>query len=382
MKLTTQTGCAVLALFAWTAAGTSASAHNPVGAEKAGELGALAEQSNLVLRGKVAKVEYKLSERSDGEDGALPFTIVTYKVGDVLRGKPSGETFTMRFVGGPDGMGGFLDVSGVPRFQEGEEDLLFIAGNGEDECPLVLCEWGRFRILRNGVYNAKGSPVRAVRQSNAIARGPAPMEFMTFRFPAPKFDDLMRNPEVQGILKQQNLSVEQARARYEQEAPKQIEIRADVSTVSNAKDAGKEERVTPQIRKLKQKPTQQIEPQPIKPQLDGAKVKLQEQAATAITRPGAAVAAIPTTPEELPSGPMAVEEFVSHVKRLAGQVERQPVALKSIDPNARIIVKAANFGTPQTLSAVQPGAAEMAPNDRAEFEALQKQNFDPVLKRQ
>jgi hypothetical protein len=380
MKLATQTCCAVLALAAWTAAGAPASAHNPVGAESAGELGALAEQSNLVIRGRVAKVEYKLSEPGEGE-GALPFTIVTYQIGDVLRGKPSGETFTMRFVGGSDGMGGFLEVSGVPQFEEGDEDLLFISGSGEQGCPLVLCEWGRFRILQSGVYNAKGSPVRAVRGKNAVARGPAPKEFMTFRYPAPKFDDLMRNPQVQAQLKEQNISVDEARVRYEQEAPREIEILTEVSQASNAKDTGKNERVTPQIRKLQKTPTRQIEPQPVKPQLDGSKLKLQQET-TAIARPGVLAEAIPTTPEDLPDGPMAVEEFLSHVKRLAGQVERQPVALKSIDPNARIVLKGPSITAPQTVPAGELGAAEMAPDDRAEFEALQKQNFDPVLKRQ
>lgn len=379
MKLATQSCCAVLALTVWTVAGAPSFAHNPVGAEKAGELGALAEQSNLVIRGRVAKVEYKLSEPGEGE-GAIPVTFVTYQVGDVLRGKPSGETFTMRFVGGSDGMGGFLEVSGVPQFQEGDEDLLFIAGNGEQGCPLVLCEWGRFRILHSGVYNAKGSPVRAVRQKNAVARGPAPREFMSFRYPAPRFDDLLRNPQVAAQLKEQNLSVEEARARYEQEAPKEIELVTDVSQASNAKDAGKNERVTPQIRKL-QKPTRQIEPQPVKSQLDGSQLKLQQET-TAIVRPGVLAEAIPTTPEGLPEGPMAVEEFVGHVRSLAGQTERQPAALKSIDPNARIVLKGPSLRAPQTLPAVQLGAGEMAADERAEFEALQKQNFDPVLKHQ
>lgn len=377
MKPNTQSCCAVLAVFAWTALGMQASAHNPVGAEKAGELGALAEQSNLVIRGRVAKVEYKLSEPNADGEGALPVTIVTYQIDDVLRGKPSGQTFTMRFVGGADGMGRFLDVSGVPQFQEGDEDLLFIAGNGEEGCPLVLCEWGRFRILHSGVYNAKGSPVRAVRQRNAVARGPAPKEFMTFRYPAPKFDDLMRNPDVQAQLKEQNLSIEEARARYEKEAPKQIEVVTDVSQASNVQDAAKEARETPQIR-----PKRQIPAKPIKPKLDEPRLKLQEKAATEIARPGAQIAAIPTTPDDLPDGPMAIEEFTSHVKQLVAKTERQPQPIKSIDPNARIVLKGPSLRTPQTVGVGRVDEAPMTPDDRAEFEALQKQDFDPVLKRQ
>lgn len=377
MKPNTQPCCAVLAVLAWTALGMQASAHNPVGAEKAGELGGLAEQSNLVIRGRVAKVEYKLSEPNADGEGALPFTIVTYEIGDVLRGKPSGQTFTMRFVGGADGMGRFLDVSGVPQFEEGDEDLLFIAGNGEEACPLVLCEWGRFRILHSGVYNAKGSPVRAVRQRNAVARGPAPKEFITFRYPAPKFDDLMRNPDVQAQLKEQNLSIEEARARYEKEAPKQIEVVTDVSQASNAQDAAKDVRVTPQIRPKRQKPAKLIEPK-----LDEPRLKLQEEAAREIARPGAQIAAIPTMPDDLPDGPMAIEEFTSHVKQLVAKTERQPQPIKSIDPNARIVLKGPSLRTPQTVGVDRLDEASMTPDDRAEFEALQKQDFNPVLKRQ
>lgn len=375
MKLTTQTCCAVLGVLAWTAFSAPATAHNPVGAEKAGALESLASQSNLVLRGRVAKVEYKMSEPNEGE-GSLPQTIVTYQVGDVLRGKAPGETFTMRFIGGPDGMGRFLSVSGVPKFEEGDQDLLFIAGNGEKGCPLVLCEYGRFRILRSGVYNAKGSPVRAVRQDQALARGPAPKEFMTFHYPAPKFDDLVRNPEVQAILKEQNLSMEEARARYEQEAPKQIEMRANVSQVSNAKDLGKDIRVRPNLQpRLQKTPIKPMQPRINEPQL-----KLDKRAAV-IAKPGAQIAAIPTTPEDLPDGPMAVEEFMSHVKRVVEKVDRQPTALRSFDPNAPIRIVAPRQTTPQKVEMKQLGAQEMTPEDKAEYEALQEQDFDPVIKR-
>lgn len=378
MKSTTQSCCAVLALLAWTAFGSTASAHNPVGAAKAGELGALVEQSNLVLRGRVAKVDYKMSEPNADGEGALPVTIVTYQVGDVLRGKADGQTFTMRFIGGPDGMGGFLDVSGVPQFEEGDKDLLFISGNGEQGCPLVMCEWGRFRILHGGVYNAKGAPLRAVRGNNSISRGPAPREFMSFHYPAPKFEDLMRNPDVQALIKEQGLSADEARARYEQEAPKEIEVFTDFSQHSNAKDVGKGLNVKPRLQRLQKTPVKPVKPQPVEP-----KLKLQERAATTtVIRPDARIAAIPTTPENLPDGPMAIEEFTNHVKNIVDKTERKPVAIKSIDPNTPVRFASPRLVAPQAIEAGRLVAEEMTPDDKAEFEALQKQDFNPVLKRQ
>ena len=37
---------------------------------------------------------------------------------------------------------------------EGDEDILFVAGNGENGCPIVMCEFGRYRVLDGVVYEA------------------------------------------------------------------------------------------------------------------------------------------------------------------------------------------------------------------------------------
>lgn len=131
----------------------------------------------------------------------------------------------MRFQGGSDGQGGFVEVSGVPLLQPGEQDLLFVRNNGEKGCPLVDCERGRFRILKDAVYNTHGAPVRSVSEARIVARGAPPEEFRRFRYPAPQFDELIKNPEVKRKLKEQNISPDDARKRYESEAPKEIEVR-------------------------------------------------------------------------------------------------------------------------------------------------------------
>jgi hypothetical protein len=140
-------------------AGTSAAAV----AQAAGpELGALVRDSSLVVQSRVARIDYRMAGAgSDGRPG-VPYTIVTYDVAEVLRGSLPGRSVTLRYIGGPDGRGGFLEASEVPIFQVGDQDILFVRGNGESGCPLVDCADGRYRILDGAVYDGHGSPVQDV----------------------------------------------------------------------------------------------------------------------------------------------------------------------------------------------------------------------------
>ncbi|MEX0644739.1 MAG: hypothetical protein WD076_05475, partial [Parvularculaceae bacterium] len=269
-------------------------------------------------------------------------------------------------------------VSGVPAFQPGEQDILFIRSNGEDGCALVLCEYGRYRVLEGGVYNPHGFPVRAVDKNNIIARGAPPMAFRQFSYPAPKFDDLMRNPAVQEMLKKQGMSEADARARYESEAPKQITLSAEIpETGAQSMDAAGKVKPTlqrqPRLKQLDDKP--QLQQQP------GATGQLQRQVtpSTAQIDPKGAVA---TTRDDLPEGPLAVEAFVERAQAMLNAATRKPADIKSFDLAAQIRVAGPILRQP---AAADPGAApsqEMSPADRAEMEALQKQDFNPVLKRQ
>jgi hypothetical protein len=324
-------------VIAFLGTGDRAFGHADIGSDKGGDLARLAEQSNLVFLGRVARVDYRRSAQGSGEGEGLPHTIVTYEIDSVLRGQSPGKTFTMRFLGGADGSGRFMEVSGVPQFEPGEQDLLFVSGNGENNCPLVLCEWGRFRVLKGGVYNNHGFPVRAVSKTNVIARGMPPKEFLTFRYPAPKFEDLIKTEEVRKLMKQQTLSVAAMRKRYEAEAPKQIELSRDI---------------------------------PADPGKDAASA-----ASTATT-------AIATTPEGLPEGPMAIEEFTTAVKGVLAKTTRKPVPVKSIDPKASIVVVSAKDRAPKKGEAPAVHPAPQTKEEKAELEALKKQDFNPVFKPQ
>lgn len=316
-----------------------AGAHGSAEGESVSDLTHMTEEANLVFVGDVVDVVYRKA-RIEGGEGDLPYTFVTYAVGNVLRGEAPGDTLTMGFPGGPNGRGGFVEVSSVPLFQRGERDLLFVVGNGEKGCALVNCEWGRFRILNEGVYNTHGSPVRGLVQEHAIARGLPAEEFRRFSYPAPSFDEVMKNPEARRALKEQNLSVEEARRRYEAEAPKQIEVRARFPETG---DGG----------------------------LD----------ALASEEHGAGPSALPQVPEEakLGRGRVPLAEFLATVRQVAAKARRAPAELESIDRDAEIVFDL----TPRAPSSPpEPEAAAVpkTPQEEAELKALAAQGFDPVIK--
>jgi hypothetical protein len=329
-----------LALIAWMgprleAPETRRLPHGGIAGDRATDLAVLADESNLVFVGRVARVDYRVA-RGSPEDAGLPHAIVTYDISEVLRGQAP-KTFTMRFIGGPDGRGRFLDAGGVPQFQPGDHDLLFVQSNGAASCPLVMCEWGRYRILRGGTYNYAGFPVRAVVKTHAIARGTAPAELLTLRYPAPRFDDLIRNDEVRALMREQRIPPAEMRRRYEAEAPKYLEL----------------VRVIP----------------------------AEQRHDTAAASPIAGESARATEPPSLPEGPMAIEEFVATVKRIVAQVSRRPTVVTSIDPNAAIVVPSPVASAPR--SPPRPTANPLTPTlqEAAELRAVTSQNFNPVIKR-
>lgn len=342
MRPTIPVFVASLAGIALLWAGTNSSAHMSVGSDRRGGLAASVDRANLVFMGRVARVEYKTARSRSSEEGPLPVTFVTYEVGEVLRGKSPGKTFTMRFLGGSDGRGRFLDVSGVPKFRAGDQDILLVKGNGSDGCALVNCEWGRFRVLDGGVYNTHGAPVRAVLKDGVVARGAPPAAFTTFSYPTPKFDDLMENPKAREQLKKNGMSVDDARKRYEREAPKEI-----VVTLAVPDAAGQA----------------------------GDKLRSAEPTSA----PGDRAAAIPE--KEMPEGPMAVEEFVAHVKRIAKGARRSPVAVVSIDAAQSLVVEAPTLRKPAAAPRQPPSIKPQTAEEAAELKALEAQDFDPVIKR-
>lgn len=188
----------------------NAGAHNHPGAPTLPEL---ASASQFIAHTRVVKVDHVVSTPRAGAPGRIPHALVTFEVLDALAGTAT-PTFTLRFVGGPDGMGRVLTASDYPVFQVGDEDVLFVQGNGERGCALAGCIDGRFRLAGGQVHDGSGVPLVSVARGEATARGEAPARFRTVTYPAPSFDALMQHPEARRALAQRGLTLEQARAQY------------------------------------------------------------------------------------------------------------------------------------------------------------------------
>lgn len=196
-------------------------AHSPSDPSIVGNVGKLMAKSNLVFFGKVKAVKYRNAESATS--GPIPYAFVTYTVKETIFGRAKSE-ITLRFPGGTDGRGGFMAIEGVPVFSPGDEDILFVADNGEKGCAIVECEFGRYRVHKGAVYEAHGSPVLSASSDRIETGGAGPDEVMTVTYPAPSFDDLLGNAGVADQIRKLGMTVEQARARYAAEAPKNIVI--------------------------------------------------------------------------------------------------------------------------------------------------------------
>ena len=299
----------------------------------------LLDRSKMVFVGRVVRVDFSMSETHSKNEVSLPHTFVTYQIKETIHGKPFGGTFSMRFLGGPDGRGEFLMVSNVPLFQVGDEDLLFVSSNGEDGCPLVLCEWGRYRILGGRTYNARGVPVQKIDETHVIARGMPIQEFQKFSYPSPTFDNLLKNEEFLDmiqLLQHEGQPVDHLRRRYENGTPDQIQLLLHVSHV------------------------------PTKPDLGNTDIHFDT-----------------THTAEDPGPPIAIEQFIATVSSIAKSKNRAAQdPLRSIDTDgpffAAIRSKRVEPPAPQTQKA--SAAKPQSPEEAAESEALRIQNFNPVVK--
>ena len=202
------------------------SAHSPSDPSLVGNISRLTEESTFVFRGKAVDVQYR---NLNSPLGKVPHTFVTYEVVEVISGAPP-DRVVLRFTGGPDGMGSILSVTGVPHFQAGDEDILFVSNNGMDitsqqPCALVGCEFGRYRVVDGAVYETHGSPVVSVRSGRIITQGMGPIEVLDRQFPAPKFDDMMKRPEFAARVKSLGLTITEAREQYNRKTPKNLTIR-------------------------------------------------------------------------------------------------------------------------------------------------------------
>lgn len=106
--------------------------------------------SELIVRGEVTGTR---SAYVDTPQGRAIKTFVTFRVERVLKGTPpTDDNLTLVFLGGKVGAAS-MEVAGMPAFQPGDREIVFVSGNGRTLCPLIAAGHGRYRLLRDAASN-------------------------------------------------------------------------------------------------------------------------------------------------------------------------------------------------------------------------------------
>ncbi len=119
----------------------------------------LVAQADYVVRAVVKAVTSEL--RTDGPHRHI-VTKVELDVREVISGTPP-QPLVLQLLGGKVGDEEMV-VDGVPKFKVGDEDILFVHGNGRQFCPVVALTYGRFPVKRDDkgreyVARANGAPL-------------------------------------------------------------------------------------------------------------------------------------------------------------------------------------------------------------------------------
>ena len=105
----------------------------------------LVAEADAIVRGRVTDIAVRRTAAPDGTP--IIKTFVTFAVERTLKGADRREV-TLEFLGGTVGEESLV-VTGMPRFERGAADYLFIERNGVQFCPLVAVRHGRYRLLRD-----------------------------------------------------------------------------------------------------------------------------------------------------------------------------------------------------------------------------------------
>lgn len=134
------------------------------------------QQAELVFEGVVTDIQYRTSVATTPDQPELPHTYVTFQIERLHLGSvDTGNTVTLRFLGGFAEDGSYLDISGIPTFEMGDREILFVRQNGRKACPLVGWEQGRFRVVRGQVFHSQGEELYMGRDGS-LHFGPAGLE--------------------------------------------------------------------------------------------------------------------------------------------------------------------------------------------------------------
>ena len=122
------------------------------------EFSQLVNESDYIVRAVVKSVA---SEWREDQGHRHIFTFVELDVREVLAGSPP-QPLILQMLGGRVG-DEELTVSGAPKFAVGDEDVLFIQGNGKNISPLFAIMHGRYPVMKE-----KGTGREFVARSNRV----------------------------------------------------------------------------------------------------------------------------------------------------------------------------------------------------------------------
>jgi len=156
--------------------GLSLFAGSPAGATtvEPPDFSKLVARASSVFRGEVIGLRSELVTR--GAERAI-FTHVTFRVAEVIRGEPLQAEVTLEFLGGTVGDLS-MEVAGMPTFEPGAREIVFVERSGPQICPLVAMAYGRYRVLRDAagadyVARDNGAPLSRLEDVSLPLTSPA-----------------------------------------------------------------------------------------------------------------------------------------------------------------------------------------------------------------
>jgi len=129
------------------------------------EFSTLVNDSDYIVRAVTRSVS---AEKRTGPGGVTIVTHVELEVIEVVAGAPPPK-IVLELLGGRVG-NEEMTVGGMPRFHVGDEDILFVSGNGRTICPLYGMMHGRYSVqkdpatARRYVARSDGEPLRTSAQ--------------------------------------------------------------------------------------------------------------------------------------------------------------------------------------------------------------------------
>lgn len=125
----------------------------------------LVQQAEFIFQGTVTEV--RSVWEGEGAQRHID-TYITFQIDNSLKGNP-GRSYTIRVLGGTVGED-TMEVTCAPRFQVGDQQILFVEHNGQQFVPLVGIMHGQLRIERDQqtgrefIARHDGDPLRDLAQ--------------------------------------------------------------------------------------------------------------------------------------------------------------------------------------------------------------------------